>query len=69
VVDDAVKQKVLPEHLHSEAAPKPAQDHSTEVHSLIGVALVLGFVFMLLVDQIGGSIHASRSSGGMCCAS
>jgi hypothetical protein len=29
-------------------------DHAegTDVHSLIGVALVLGFVFMLLVDQI-----------------
>jgi solute carrier family 39 (zinc transporter), member 9 len=29
-------------------------DHAegVDVHSLIGVALVLGFVFMLLVDQI-----------------
>lgn len=38
-------------------------DHGTELHSWIGVALVLGFVFMLLVDQIGGSIH-SRAGGG-----
>lgn len=38
-------------------------DHGTELHSWIGVALVLGFVFMLLVDQIGGSIHA-RAGGG-----
>lgn len=37
-------------------------DHGTELHSWIGVALVLGFVFMLLVDQIGGSIH-SRAGG------
>ena len=39
-----------------------------ELHSWIGVALVLGFVFMLLVDQIGGHMHshagAVESSAG-----
>ena len=39
-------------------------DHGGELHRWIGVALVLGFVFMLLVDQIGGSLHASRTSSG-----
>lgn len=40
----------------SEIASEAEHDHShgTELHSFIGVALVLGFVFMLLVDQIGG---------------
>ncbi len=39
--------------------------HSHEqLHAYIGVSLVLGFVFMLLVDQIGSShIH---SSDGRC---
>ena len=52
-----------------QAAPEAAHDHehaaSTEMHSFIGVALVLGFVFMLLVDQLGGghSHHHSSASG------
>ncbi|CAG5136391.1 unnamed protein product [Candidula unifasciata] len=29
-----------------------------EKHSVIGISLVTGFIFMLLVDQIGGSMHA-----------
>jgi len=33
-------------------------ESGVELHSWIGVALVLGFVFMLLVDQIGGHMHA-----------
>jgi len=33
-----------------------------ELHSWIGVALVLGFVFMLLVDQIGGHMHSHGGS-------
>lgn len=37
--------------------------HDSDPHSLIGVTLVLGFVFMLLVDQIGGSLHARGNSG------
>lgn len=35
-----------------------------ELHSWIGVALVLGFVFMLLVDQIGGSLHSHGAADG-----
>ena len=34
------------------------QHHSTEAHQAIGIALLLGFVFMLLVDQIGGASHS-----------
>jgi len=33
-------------------------ESGVELHSWIGVALVLGFVFMLLVDQIGGHMHS-----------
>lgn len=39
------------EHVHS-------HEH---LHACIGVSLVLGFVFMLLVDQIGSShVHSSE---------
>ena len=31
-------------------------NHSNNSHSLVGLTLVLGFVFMLIVDQIGGKI-------------
>uniref|UniRef100_UPI003AAD65C5 zinc transporter ZIP9 isoform X3 n=1 Tax=Centroberyx gerrardi TaxID=166262 RepID=UPI003AAD65C5 len=39
--------------------------HSHEqLHAYIGVSLVLGFVFMLLVDQIGSShVHSSEADG------
>ncbi len=30
-------------------------EHEEGLHSVIGLALVLGFVFMLLIDQIGTS--------------
>lgn len=33
-----------------------------QLHACIGVSLVLGFVFMLLVDQIGSS-HVHNSEG------
>lgn len=36
-------------------------DHS-RLHAYIGVSLVLGFVFMLLVDQIGSS-HVHSTDG------
>ncbi|NXM70425.1 S39A9 protein, partial [Serilophus lunatus] len=41
------------------AAPEYGHDHS-RLHAYIGVSLVLGFVFMLLVDQIGSShVHSA----------
>lgn len=58
--DPALAPDKLVEAAHE--AHDHEHDHGTELHSWIGVALVLGFVFMLLVDQIGGSIH-SRTSG------
>ena len=42
------------------ALNREVHSHGTEgLHSVIGLALVLGFIFMLLVDQIG----SSRSRG------
>ncbi|KAH9519508.1 hypothetical protein Btru_002895, partial [Bulinus truncatus] len=29
-----------------------------DTHSIIGITLVAGFIFMLLVDQIGGNMHS-----------
>uniref|UniRef100_A0A8C6FP24 Zinc transporter ZIP9 n=1 Tax=Moschus moschiferus TaxID=68415 RepID=A0A8C6FP24_MOSMO len=53
------KAAVIPaahEHEHSD-------DH-TQLHAYIGVSLVLGFVFMLLVDQIGSShVHSTDADG------
>ncbi|CAD5119953.1 DgyrCDS8534 [Dimorphilus gyrociliatus] len=46
------------EHIHA----------GTEMHTFIGIALVLGFVFMLIIDQLGGkhthvqSIDATETS-------
>jgi len=34
------------------------QHHAETPHRAIGLALLLGFVFMLLVDQIGGASHS-----------
>ncbi|KAG2457622.1 S39A9 protein, partial [Polypterus senegalus] len=40
-----------------------AHDHA-QLHAYIGVSLVLGFVFMLLVDQIGTShVHSADADG------
>lgn len=50
--DKAAEVPVAHEHEHS-------HDH-TQLHAYIGVSLVLGFVFMLLVDQIGSShVHST----------
>ncbi|XP_032705291.1 zinc transporter ZIP9 [Lontra canadensis] len=50
--DKAAEIPVAHEHEHS-------HDH-TQLHAYIGVSLVLGFVFMLLVDQIGSShVHST----------
>lgn len=53
--DKAAVIPVAHEHEHS-------HDHHTQLHAYIGVSLVLGFVFMLLVDQIGSS-HVYASDG------
>ncbi|XP_006865644.1 PREDICTED: zinc transporter ZIP9 isoform X1 [Chrysochloris asiatica] len=52
IASDKAEVPVVHEHEHS-------HDH-TQLHAYIGVSLVLGFVFMLLVDQIGSSrVHAA----------
>uniref|UniRef100_A0AC11AV17 Solute carrier family 39 member 9 n=1 Tax=Ovis aries TaxID=9940 RepID=A0AC11AV17_SHEEP len=54
--DKAAVVPVAHEHEHS-------HDH-TQLHAYIGVSLVLGFVFMLLVDQIGSShVHSTDADG------
>jgi len=54
--------------LNAAATHHHENESGVELHSWIGVALVLGFVFMLLVDQIGGHMHthagAAESSAG-----
>ncbi|XP_046382496.1 zinc transporter ZIP9 [Ischnura elegans] len=43
-------------HVHlAEGTIKGEPIHSVDLHSLIGISLVLGFVFMLLVDQFSTS--------------
>ncbi|XP_006884807.1 PREDICTED: zinc transporter ZIP9 isoform X2 [Elephantulus edwardii] len=55
--DKAAEVPVVHEHEHS-------PDHHTQLHAYIGVSLVLGFVFMLLVDQIGSShVHPADADG------
>ncbi|XP_053457260.1 zinc transporter ZIP9 isoform X1 [Nycticebus coucang] len=50
--DKAAEISVVHEHEHSH--------NHTQLHAYIGVSLVLGFVFMLLVDQIGNShVHSA----------
>ncbi|KAF0879315.1 zinc transporter ZIP9 [Crocuta crocuta] len=52
IASDKAEIPVVHEHEHS-------HDH-TQLHAYIGVSLVLGFVFMLLVDQIGSShVHST----------
>lgn len=44
-----------------DATGKHEHSHE-ELHACIGISLVLGFVFMLLVDQIGSS-HVHNAEG------
>lgn len=58
--DKAAEIPVAHEHEHS-------HDH-TQLHAYIGVSLVLGFVFMLLVDQIGSShVHSTEGKWSQGC--
>lgn len=55
--EDETGAEVLVTHDH---------DHSN-LHAYIGVSLVLGFVFMLLVDQIGSShMHSTEGTYDSC---
>jgi len=48
--------------LPSEVAHNDDNHEESSLHSMIGLALVLGFVFMLLVDQIGSSSRSARGA-------
>lgn len=46
------------------------EDHEheeDELHSVIGLALLLGFVFMLLIDQIGTAKSRGKFHHASCC--
>nr|SVE79776.1 EOG090X0EEU [Daphnia magna] len=60
---EEIKQKY--EHVKGTSnIPHEDTDHQEEgLHSVIGLALVLGFVFMLLIDQIGTSKSRDPESG------
>ncbi|XP_060564707.1 zinc transporter ZIP9-B-like isoform X2 [Ruditapes philippinarum] len=46
------------EHAHEGTEASHHHEHSMiDDHSLIGITLVSGFIFMLLIDQIGGGGH------------
>lgn len=49
-------------NIHSKLPRMP----EVELHSMIGISLSLGFIFMLLVDQLFGGGH-SHGGSGMCC--
>lgn len=51
---------VLSEH---EGHDHDHQHDMSEEHSIIGITLVAGFIFMLLVDQMGGSLHSHAAAG------
>ena len=42
---------------------KLPQIPEVELHSMIGISLSLGFIFMLLVDQLFGGGHSHGGSG------
>ena len=51
-------------HVSSSHSHEGHEHGYVELHSFIGIALVLGFVFMLLVDQLsGGTTHVHAPSG------
>uniref|UniRef100_A0A5F5PJ37 Zinc transporter ZIP9 n=1 Tax=Equus caballus TaxID=9796 RepID=A0A5F5PJ37_HORSE len=60
-------QKVIASEKVAEIPVSHELEHShdhTQLHAYIGVSLVLGFVFMLLVDQIGSShVHSTDADG------
>jgi hypothetical protein len=53
------------EHAHegTEASHHHHEHSMIDDHSLIGITLVSGFIFMLLIDQIGGGGHIHAPAG------
>lgn len=59
-------QRMHHKEISTESGASTMHSHSAEVmepHSVIGVALVLGFIFMLLIDQIS-STHGRLPAQG-----
>ena len=55
------------EHGHTDSGgPTPGEEehHENPGHHLIGVALVLGFIFMLIIDQVASSRSGPRDPEG-----
>lgn len=50
------------EHAHAHGHSHGGSEHMEGLDKAIGVSLVLGFVFMLLIDQLASSSSASKSS-------
>ena len=58
LIGSTPEDSTLTTHVHSHA-----DSHSNL--NLMGLALVLGFVFMLLIDQVGKHSHASSTAASM----
>lgn len=54
----------LHDHADQEVGHQDSHDMEGN-HSIIGITLVTGFIFMLLVDQMGGSLHAHSVPGNL----
>merc|ERR1739838_1261068 len=52
---------VVSETTHNDGEQHEPHKHKENPHQAVGMSLLLGFVFMLLVDQIGGSSHHAHS--------
>lgn len=62
VLDHASAQSRDPEQ-HAEHESLHGHEGAVNVHSLIGVALVAGFITMLLIDQLCGGSHVHSAPG------
>ena len=62
VLDHASAQSHGPEH-QAEHESLHGHEGAVNVHSLIGVALVAGFITMLLIDQLCGGSHVHSAPG------
>ena len=58
----SILQSAATTKLHHEHRHHGHQHEGIELHTLIGLSLSLGFVFMLLIDQIGGG-HSHGPAG------
>ena len=62
VGDAAAVAAALHDHEHDHGHEGHEHHEGADIHRYIGVSLVLGFTFMLLVDQLSGSSHAHSNA-------